>query len=161
MSVIVNRIADVIATRLAALEGESVAGIAMSVVRPDARGVSPVHGQIAITYGGNVRFPEYDCPGNPFREAREQTFEICIYIRDESSDTQMTTQALEIYGQVVRYVKAEGATDWYTFADTENLAIDAEVGDLEVIQPNGALGGLKVPVMVKYRTPEAALDVVG
>jgi len=158
MPVVVNQIADEIYTRLLPLDGDSSGSVTMSIVRPNARGVSPVHGQISIGYGSNIEAEEWHAPGNPFREGRQQTFLVTVRIRDESASTQITEDALEIYGQVKYKLCENGTSDWYTMG---GLACDSKVGDIEPIEPNGGLGGVIIPVLVQYRTNEAAVDIVG
>lgn len=157
MSVVINQIADAIETRLSTLTGDTVAGVQMTVIRPKARGYSPVHGEIVINYGGNTRAEAWDAPGNPFREGREQVFLITVGIRDEADSTnQIIESASEVYGEVIGQLKP--GADWYTFG---GIAKDADVGDWEPIQPSGGIGGFTFPIRVWYRTPEGAVDSVG
>lgn len=165
-----NHIADEIYARLQSLHGESIAGVAMSVVRSLARGTSPKHGQISLQYGGNVNNEAFDVPGNPFREGRTQTFYIAVSIRDEASDEQTQSLAWEVYTQVKYKIHNSGSASWYAFRHNlgdeitpnyQNLAVDARVGDFEPIEPDGGLGGIRIPLEVHYRTPEQSLDTVG
>lgn len=124
----------------------------VEVVRPTRLGnYTPRDMQIVLTQGESEVVEELSCPGNPPAIARRQRWNChCHLMNDETSEESIDARINEFYGCVVQAI-CDPANEWHTFG---GYAIDAMIGDPEMINADGGIDGVTVPVYATYRTDE-------
>ena len=150
---VVEQIADVIVTRLVALQNDINAEVAVSeVVRPTRfANYTPKDNQIVITQGDNERVPELDHPGNPPATARRQRFNIRLHVMPSEKDTTAVDEHVNLFAAEVMQAITTPQATWHNFGA---LAIDAEFDSHEPIDSDGSFDGVNIPLLVTYRTSE-------
>jgi hypothetical protein len=123
-----------------------------SVIRPTRLGnFTPDHLQIVLTMGETVEVDELMYPGNPVGLARELTFNIhCHLLTDENSSTAIDQEVSQFAADVQKAVCIPAAT-WHTF---DGNAIDAAWKAKELINADGGIDGVNLPLTVLYRVSE-------
>lgn len=122
------------------------------VVRPKRLGdYTPIHKQIVLTQGEEEIDEELSCPGNPPAIARRQKFNIrCHLMTDEKATDAIDTDINAFASDVILAVTDDYNT-WHTF---DGNAIDAAWGTRELVNADGGIDGVNLPLYVTYRTNE-------
>jgi hypothetical protein len=150
---VVERIADVIITRLEVLRDNANAEVDVTeVVRPKRLDAyTPKDGQIVVTQGANDREPELDHAGNPPAVARRQVFNIRCHVMNSEKSTDAVDEIVNTFAAEVIKAITTPQSEWHNFG---SLAIDAEFDSFENIDSDGSFDGINLPLAVIYRTSE-------
>lgn len=134
-----------------ALDGTTVYGVTFNTThQPTADGAASFgHGDMVVDWGPDSRFPEYDAPGNPPGEAWQQTFDIRVFVRDESSGTDWGLLAKRYAGAIKKNVAQN--SEWHTLS---GYAIDCQWGEVTTEPSEGGLRVITLPLLVHYRISE-------
>lgn len=150
---VVDRIADVIRSRLSPVAPDRSNGIGQaSIVMPFR--LVPALASIVIQQQPSRFAPDYDCPGNPPAIGLETIFNINCYVKNGETEQEFAQQCNAAVAQVVSAITTP-ATDpaiWYSFG---GLAVGANIGASRPLQTEiGANCGMTIPLAVQYRVAE-------
>lgn len=122
------------------------------VVRPTRlECYTPIHKQIVLTQGEEEIDEELSCPGNPPAIARRQKFNIRCHLMTDERATDAIDSDINAFASDVILAVTDDYNTWHTF---DGNAIDAAWGTREMVNADGGIDGVNMPLYVTYRTNE-------
>lgn len=152
-TVVIEQIAQKIATRLAGVSGATV-------VRPKRIGSDPGIGNkyIWLIQGDAFKNEDASAEGNPKLQAWDQAFHLDVFMRETDADTLPMDQRINTFiGQII--TKLTEPSLWETW---EGLAIETNFTDVQPFPPiDGTHSGAELTMNVLYRHRENDPYTVG